>query len=118
MELIYNPMVPFARTIYHVIYYIYHMEMELIYYDSYILNRTILQEYYITTCTYFFGSLSRTFARSMELLRSMVPSLKLRRSSGSRIKIGKSIGKWWFNVILWDLPSGKLLHSELENHHV
>ena len=27
------------------------------------------------------------------------------------------MGEWWFNGILWDLPSGKRLHRELENHH-
>ena len=25
--------------------------------------------------------------------------------------------QWWFNGIFWDLPSGKRLHSELENHY-
>ena len=30
----------------------------------------------------------------------------------------KTIGNWWFYEIWWDLPSGNLLHSELENHYV
>ena len=30
---------------------------------------------------------------------------------------GKTLGKWWFNGIYCDFPSGNLLHSWLENHH-
>ena len=29
--------------------------------------------------------------------------------------MGNTIGKWWFNGILWDLPSGHLLQFAIEN---
>ena len=30
---------------------------------------------------------------------------------------GKTMGKWWFSGILWDLPPGDL-NIAMENHHV
>ena len=29
----------------------------------------------------------------------------------------KMVVSWWFNGIVWDLPSGKQWHNELENHY-
>ena len=43
------------------------------------------------------------------------PSMFTYEDSTYGYTIGKTIGKWWFNGIVWDSPSSNQLHGVLEN---
>ena len=66
------------------------------------------------------GRSPRTLRGDLVLVRGLISADWDTETSTNECPLGnhrKTIGKWWFHGIWWDLPSGKLRVCELETGH-